>query len=53
MGNSADTTKKLTNGAIFIITTVLKHVMSSAAGAEMEAYFINAKEGTVPRTTLE
>jgi hypothetical protein len=33
MGNSADTAKKLTNGAILIISTVLKHVMSSAEEA--------------------
>jgi hypothetical protein len=33
--------------------TVLKHVMSSAAEAEIRAVFINAKEGAVLRTTLE
>jgi hypothetical protein len=32
-GNSADRAKKLTNRAILIISTVLKHVMSSAAEA--------------------
>jgi hypothetical protein len=53
MGYSADTAKKLTNGAILIISTVLKHVMSSAAEAEIGAVFINAKEGAVLRTTLE
>jgi hypothetical protein len=53
MGNSADTAKKLTNGAILIISTVLKHVMSSAAEAEIGAVFINAKEGAVLGTTLE
>jgi hypothetical protein len=53
MGNSADTAKKLTNGGILIISTVLKHVMSSAAEAEIGAVFINAKEGAVLRTTLE
>jgi hypothetical protein len=37
--------KKLTNGAILIISKVLKHVMSSAAEAEIGAVFINAKEG--------
>jgi hypothetical protein len=45
--------KKLTNGAILIISKVLKHVMSSAAEAEIGAFFINAKEGAVLRTTLE
>jgi hypothetical protein len=53
MVNSANTAKKLTNGAILIISTVLKHVMSSAAEAEIGAVFINAKEGAVLRTTLE
>jgi hypothetical protein len=53
MGSSVDTTNKLTNGEILIIITVLKHVMSSAAEAEIGAVFINSKEGTVLRTTLE
>jgi hypothetical protein len=53
MGNIADTANKLTNGEILIISTVLKHVMSSAAEAEIGAFFINAKEGAVLRTTLE
>jgi hypothetical protein len=46
-------TEKLTNRAILIISKVLKHVMSSAAEAEIGAVFINAKEGAVLRTTLE
>jgi hypothetical protein len=45
--------RKPTNGAIFIISKVLKHVMSSAAEAEIGAVFINAKEGAVLRTMLE
>jgi hypothetical protein len=53
MGSNADTTNKLTNGAILIISTVLKHVMSSAAESEIGEVLINAKEGTVLRTTLE
>jgi predicted transposase YdaD len=53
MVSSADTANKLTKGAILIISTVLKHVMSLAAEAEIGAVFINAKEGTVLRTTLE
>jgi hypothetical protein len=53
IGKSTDTANKLTNGAILIIITVLKHVMSSAAIAEIGAVFINAKEGAVLRTTLE
>jgi hypothetical protein len=53
MGSDTKTDKKLTNGAILIISKVLKHVMSSAAEAESGAVFINAKEGAVLRTTLE
>jgi hypothetical protein len=53
MGSSANIDKKITNGAILIISKVLKHVMSSAAEAEIGAVFINAKEGPVLRTPLE
>jgi hypothetical protein len=52
-GRNNKTDKKPTNGAILIIIKVLKHVMSSAAEAESGAFFINAKEGAVLRTTLE
>jgi hypothetical protein len=48
-----DKANRLTNGAILIISTVLKHVMSSVAEAEIGAVFLNVKEGTVLRTTLE
>jgi hypothetical protein len=53
MGSNTDNATRLTNGAILIISTVLKHVMSSAAEVEISAVFSNAKEGTVLRTTLE
>jgi hypothetical protein len=53
MGNATKNKKKLTNGAILIISKVLKHVMSSAAEAEIGAVFVNSKEGTVLITTLE
>jgi hypothetical protein len=53
MGNTTKNDKKLTNGAILIVSKVLKHVISSAAEAEIGAVFINAKEGAVLRTTLE
>jgi hypothetical protein len=43
MGSSTKTDNKLTNGTILIISKVLKHVMSSAAEAEIGAVFINAK----------
>jgi hypothetical protein len=53
MGNTSQNDKKLTNGAILIRSKVLRNVMSSAAEAEIGAFFINAKEGAVLRTTLE
>jgi hypothetical protein len=53
MDSNTKTDKKLTNGAILIISKVLKHVMSSVAEAEIGAVFINAKEVAVLRTTLE
>jgi hypothetical protein len=53
MGNTDQNDKKLTNRAILIVSKVLKHVLSSAAEAEIGAVFINAKEGAVLRTTLE
>jgi hypothetical protein len=53
MGNATKHDKNLTKGAILIISKVLKHVMSSAAEAEIGAVFINAKEGAVLRTTFE
>jgi hypothetical protein len=43
MGSNINTDKKLTNGAILIISKVLKHVMSSAAEKEIGAVFIDAK----------
>jgi hypothetical protein len=53
MGNTTKNNNKLTNGAILIVSKVLKHVMSSTAEAEIGAVFINAKEGAVLRTTVE
>jgi hypothetical protein len=53
MGSNNKNDKKLTNGAILIVSKVLKHVMSSAAEADIGAVFINAKEGAVLRTPLE
>jgi hypothetical protein len=53
MGSNTDKANRLTNDAILIISTVLKHVMSLSAEAEIGAVFLNNKEGTVLRTTLE
>jgi hypothetical protein len=53
MGNATKNDKKVTNGAILIVSKVLKHVISSAAEAEIGAVFINTKEGAVIRTILD
>ena len=41
------------NGPILNIAKIICHIMSSAAEAELDTLFLNAKEGTVLRTTLE
>jgi hypothetical protein len=48
MGNSINTDKKLTIGAILIISKVLKHVMSSAAEAEIGAVFYKCQGRSSP-----
>jgi hypothetical protein len=53
METNNDISTRLTNGAILIISTVLKHVMSSAAEAEIGALLLNSKETTVICKTLE
>jgi hypothetical protein len=47
MGSNIDINNKLTNGAIVIISTILKYVMSSAAEAEIGSVSLNAKEATI------
>jgi hypothetical protein len=51
-GKSDSRMKPLSNGPLLCHTTVLKHVVSSVAEAEFGVIFVNAKEGTVTRTTL-
>jgi hypothetical protein len=51
-GNTDSRMKPLSNGPLLCHTTGLKHVVSSVAEAEFGALFVNAKEGTVTRTTL-
>jgi hypothetical protein len=41
------------NGPILNLAKILRNVMSSAAEAEVGALFLNAREGTVLRNTLE
>jgi hypothetical protein len=43
MGSNTDKANKLINGAILIISTVIKYVMSSVVEAEIGAVFLNAK----------
>jgi hypothetical protein len=50
--NTNSPKKPLSNGPLLCHTTVLKHVVSSVAEAGVGALFVNAKEGTVTRTTL-
>jgi hypothetical protein len=53
LGNNTNSPEKpLSNGPLLCHTTFLKHVVSSVAEAEFGALFVNAKEGTVTRTTL-
>jgi hypothetical protein len=53
VGNKTDSPKKpLYNGPLLCHTTALKHVVSSLAEDKCGALFVNAKEGTVTRTTL-
>jgi hypothetical protein len=53
MGSNIDSENRLTNGAVLIVSNIIKHVMSSAAQAENGSVFLNAKEATILRTTLE
>ena len=40
------------NGAILVVSNILKHVMSSAAKSELSGLFFNGKEATTIRETL-
>jgi hypothetical protein len=51
-GKSDSRIKPLSNGPLLCHITVLKRVVSSVVEAEFGAIFVNAKEGTVTRTTL-
>jgi hypothetical protein len=51
MDSNKDSNNKLTNGAILVISTILKNAMSSAA--EIGSILLNAKAAIVPCTTLE
>jgi hypothetical protein len=53
LGNKTNSSSPpLTNGPLLCHTTVLKNAVSSVAGDEFGAVFVNAKEGTVTHTTL-
>ena len=53
LGNKPDKPEVVNNGGILDQTGIMKHVMSSAAEAEICAQFSNEKEGTILRITLE
>jgi hypothetical protein len=52
MGSDTKNDKKLTNGAILIISKVLKHVMSSAAEAEIGAVFYKRQRRSSPQDNI-
>jgi hypothetical protein len=52
MGSSTKTDKKPTNRAILIISKVLKHVMSSAAEAEIGAVFYKCQGRSSPSNNI-
>jgi hypothetical protein len=53
IGSNIDNISILTNCAIWIIGTILKHVMSSAVEAYIGSVFLNKKEATLICTPLE
>ena len=53
LGNKPDKPDVVNQGGILDQTGIMKNVMSSAAEAEICAQFINEKEGTIIRITLE
>jgi hypothetical protein len=53
IGSNKDSTNRITNGEILIISTIIKHVMSLTEEAEIGSVFLNAKKLTFLRTALE
>lgn len=52
--NNADPNKQpMMNGAVLVISQILKNVMASAAEAEVGGLFVNGQEGLPIRTALE
>ena len=52
LGNKEGSTQIL-NGPVLVLSNIIRHVMSSAAEAELGALFENAKEATNIRVTLQ
>jgi hypothetical protein len=52
MGSNTTTDKKLTNGAILIISKVLRNVMSSASEAEIGAFFYKHQGRSSPKDNI-
>lgn len=53
LGNKPDKPEVINQGGILEQTGIMRNVMSSAAEAEICAQFINEKEGTIIRITLD
>ena len=54
LGNRVSKGKQiLLNGSVHTLCKILKHVVSSAAEAELAALFLNAQEGKILRLTLD
>jgi hypothetical protein len=54
MGWKPDTTRPIKlNGAFFTLCTILWFVVASAAEAKLSALFLNCKQATIFRLTLE
>ena len=53
MGNKADNQPDQPNGALLSTSTIMRHVMLSAAKAKCGALFLNACQAVPLQTTLE
>ena len=54
LGSNSDPTKPIVlNGALYIMCRILKFFVASTAESELEALFLNCKEGRMMRLTLQ
>jgi hypothetical protein len=52
LGDKVSPNNQPSNGAILDLSKILRHVVASAAEAEVGATFLNGKEAVILRTTL-